>query len=511
MLRRSELFIFLFFSLLTAKSQTGWQEWEKIYNDESMLVELQIYISDNSCDDDGRQFKYRTRLTGQYRTKPFFVSWKMNYFDCNGSLFYMQNATEIWSRGGGYVNGLIFESLDNRFTATGILQTFYDVNTSKSGKTSSGYLPKSYSIKADIIEYAIQENYAELTAKGGYLGPEAQWHWYQNKCKGKGKLLGKGKTIRVSPQETTTYFVRGEGDDWKSECIQITIPGISDGSGMVVRADTAMEIEIVKSNPPTGIIGQKMLCAGDSALLIVSGGSLGTNANWVWYSNHSLKRIATGDSVFVKPELKTIYRVRAERYEDTTNSVALELNVMQKSSELFNIIYKGKPLICEGEKVELEVDNFLIDDDGIWNWYIDSCPGTIVATGAFVEFYPEKTTTYHLRRDGTCNSFNCAAYVIRVNKKSSIKNARIIAPDTVYEGEKITLSVAGGNLGKEAKWNWYKDTCLPEKFIGSGETMVIEPRKTTRYFVKAIGLCNETLCIEIEIKPLKPRSKAKKS
>ncbi len=509
MLRRSVLFILLFFSLLPAKSQTGWQEWEKIYTDENMVVELQVYISDNSCDDDGRQFKYRSRITGQYRTKPLFVTWKMSYFDCNGNLFYIQNATEIWTRSGGYVNGLILESLDNRFTATGILQMFYDIGTSKSAKTNSGYLPKSYSVKPDKIEFSIKENYTELSVKGGYLGPEAEWHWYQNKCKG--KALGKGKTLRVSPQEATTYFVRGEGEDWKSECRQIMILGVPNGTGISLSTNTASEKGDIKSIAPTSIMGQKTVCAGDSTLLIVAGGALGLNASWAWYSSHSLKKIGNGDSIYINPQAYTKYSVRAEGNGDTSASASLEINVLQKSSELFKIIYSGKPAVCEGEKIELEVDNFLIDDDGVWNWYADSCTSNIAASGAFVEFYPMKTTTFYLRRDGTCNSFNCASYVVRVNQKSNIQTAKIIAPDTVYEGEKISLSVAGGILGKEARWNWYKDSCITDKLIGTGNSVMVEARRPTRYFVKAIGLCNETPCIELEIIPIKTRTRLKKS
>jgi hypothetical protein len=529
--RRLLIFFLFFVTIQTVFSQTGWHDWVKIYSDESMVVELQLYYSDNSCEEDGRQFKYRTRLTGQFRNRPYFVNWKMNYFDCNGSLYYLQNAIELWDRNGGYVNGLIFESLDNRFTANSILQPFYDVNASRSRSTGSGYMPRTYSIKPDNIDNVYTGTATQLTVQGGYLGPEAEWCWYRDKCKG--KAIGKGKTIRVSPEETTTYFVRAEGADWTTPCVQITLsvlptvyvyahpplsvlarlfahktvhaPGISSDTMAIENIDSVISNEFSNSTAPIGIIAQRIVCIGDSALLKVSGGELGTGAAWIWYSNHRLLKIGTGESIYVKPQSKTLYRVRAEYKGDTTRSVSFEMSVLEKSLEHFKIVYSGKPMVCALEKVELEIDNFMPDDDGVWNWYSDSCSGAIIASGAFVEFHPGKTTTYYLRRDGTCNNSNCTSYMINVYQKSDIKNARIIIPDTVFEGEKTILSIRDGILGKDAQWNWYKDTCLPDKLLGTGDSITVEMRRPTRYFVKAVGFCSETPCIMIEIKPARSR------
>ncbi len=134
-----------------------------------------------------------------------------------------------------------------------------------------------------------------------------------------------------------------------------------------------------------------------------------------------------------------------------------------------------------------------------------------MASSAFVDFYPLRTTTYYLHRDGVCNASNGASYTIHVNPKSKINNARIHTPDTVFRKIKTAINITGGSLGKDANWYWYKDTCLQNKFIGTGDTIMIRVKKPTKFLVKAIGLCNETEYIQITIIPYKPERKRKKA
>ncbi|MBO9154295.1 MULTISPECIES: gliding motility-associated C-terminal domain-containing protein [Chitinophaga] len=50
-----------------------------------------------------------------------------------------------------------------------------------------------------------------LTAKGGTLGSNAEWVWYQDNC-GAGTSIGTGTSITFQPTETTTFAVRAESD-----------------------------------------------------------------------------------------------------------------------------------------------------------------------------------------------------------------------------------------------------------------------------------------------------------
>jgi len=60
-----------------------------------------------------------------------------------------------------------------------------------------------------------------LDAYGGSLGTWAFWRWYEGECGG--TLIGKGPRIVVTPDETTTYFVRAEGDCSMTECTSVEV------------------------------------------------------------------------------------------------------------------------------------------------------------------------------------------------------------------------------------------------------------------------------------------------
>ena len=65
-------------------------------------------------------------------------------------------------------------------------------------------------------------------------------------------------------------------------------------------------------------------------------------------------------------------------------------------------------------------------------------------------------------------------------------------------GETTTISVDGGMLGKDAKWVWYKNSCdnsTDGTIVGVGESLVISPKSTTRYFVRAESPNHKTECI----------------
>lgn len=64
-------------------------------------------------------------------------------------------------------------------------------------------------------------NAVDLTVQGGSLGTNAVWRWYRNSCGD--TLIGTGNTISVLPAQTTTYYVRAEGDCNITNCAQVTI------------------------------------------------------------------------------------------------------------------------------------------------------------------------------------------------------------------------------------------------------------------------------------------------
>ncbi len=71
-----------------------------------------------------------------------------------------------------------------------------------------------------------------LSIQGGNLGTSAVWKWYTSSCGG--TLIGNGPSINVTPNLTTTYYVRAEGTCNTTNCQSVTItvntaPNCGDG------------------------------------------------------------------------------------------------------------------------------------------------------------------------------------------------------------------------------------------------------------------------------------------
>ncbi len=65
-------------------------------------------------------------------------------------------------------------------------------------------------------------------------------------------------------------------------------------------------------------------------------------------------------------------------------------------------------------------------------------------------------------------------------------------------GGATTLSVGGGSLGTGASWKWYSGGC-GGSLVGTGATISVSPSSTTTYFVRAVGNCNTTGCVQVTV------------
>ena len=44
--------------------QSGWGDWETLFEDKNIKVEINFFTSTNSCEDGGSEFKYKYRFNG---------------------------------------------------------------------------------------------------------------------------------------------------------------------------------------------------------------------------------------------------------------------------------------------------------------------------------------------------------------------------------------------------------------------------------------------------------------
>jgi len=75
-------------------------------------------------------------------------------------------------------------------------------------------LEQSCIAPSDVVISASADTICQGTAitlqlESGNLGGATEWHWYSNSCGG--NPVGTGTSIIVTPTDTTTYYVRGEG------------------------------------------------------------------------------------------------------------------------------------------------------------------------------------------------------------------------------------------------------------------------------------------------------------
>src|SRR5690606_20188115 len=100
----------------------------------------------------------------------------------------------------------------------------------------------------------------------------------------------------------------------------------------------------------------------------------------------------------------------------------------------------------------------------------------------------------YVRGEGACGNTSCISVTLTVLPISTAATSIISTVDTVCIGSSTTLSVNGGSLGSGANWQWYSSSCCGTA-AGTGSAILVSPTTTTTYFVRAIGTCNTTACI----------------
>lgn len=481
-------------AIISGKAQSGsWTSWESLHKDSKITVEVQFYIpANNICQSNGRRIRYKYRVKGSYWNAPYYLNWKLNYFDCNGDLFYQTYSLEIGKSAPEDIsNWISVESMDYEIDAASLETRHYDAVASSSSRNDAGKIAAKTSRDPDKIGGA-QKIYMnqtlELNVVGGSLGVGAEWIWYQDSCGG--RRLGKGKSLRIAPTDKVKIFVRGEGTNNSTKCIFATI-------------------DVDKSSlAPTSIAGETKLCKGSSTTLSVQGGALGLGASWVWYEGTcGGKRLGTGSSISVTPAQNTQYYVRAEGSLNTSTCTNIMVAVYSKSTDPSSISV-ANATVCEGNSLTLRVNGGKLAGDGQWVWYEGNCGRSPIGTGESKVVNPQRNTTYYVRAEGACNTqANCVALPITVIPKLPALT-RIVAPTQVARNEKTTLSIPTWNGPTGSRIEWYEGDCSRGKLLGYGPSIVVRPKSSnTTYYAKGKGTCGTTSCLQTTITAVKQSHK----
>jgi len=322
-----------------------------------------------------------------------------------------------------------------------------------------------------------------LTTNGGSLVSGANWTWYENSC-GTGAAIGTGSTIVVSPTANTTYYVRSEGGVCgNSSCTNISIITNS-----------------LSSNPISVAATSTNLCLGDGTNMNVNGGSLGTGAQWQWYTGScGGVNVGSGASINVTPAVTTTYFVRAEGTCGNTTCQSITINVGNGSQapSSANVTVNS---ICPGSMTKVYLTGGVLASGDTWTWYTGGCGAVAIGVGDTLQVTPTTSTTYYVRGTGACGNSSCVQVLVNVNSGSPAPLSILSSNNNFCVGGNTTLSINGGTLSTGASWKWYENSCGAGTSVGTGSTIVVSPTVNTTYYVRSEGgVCGNSDCTNLPV------------
>ncbi len=356
----------------------------------------------------------------------------------------------------------------------------YSITVGTNSQTPSGIIANPSSTVCSGTQVTLSVN-------GGTLGNNAQWAWYSGTCGG--TFLGNGGSIIITANQNQTYFVRAEGGcGTPTQCASLTIT--------VNTPSTAPTTANITPSTP--------VCPGTQISLSVSGGTLGTGAQYVWYTS-SCGGVFLGNGPLLNipaPASPTIYYVRAEGACGNTACASVQF-IPQASSTAPSGVFASSTDICAGAPLTLNVVGGSLGIGAQWVWYSGpSCCTVPIGTGTSISPSPTQTINYYVRAEGGCGNTSTAQTTITVRPTTTLPNSILATRDTICTGSQVTLSLNGGSLGYNAQWEWYSGACPPNSgatFITVNTTgqLIVQLTATTTFYLRAVGDCEPsgTACV----------------
>ena len=305
-------------------------------------------------------------------------------------------------------------------------------------------------------------------------------------------------------QITTGWAYNCEGGDCNGDCCSFLCSGNDGNYHHVYGYESSANKPYVQVNynlastaATSATTSASPTCPGQTVTLSAVGGSLGTGANWQWYSGSCGGTfVGTGASISVSPASTTTYYVRAEGTCNTTGCVSVTLSVTNTLSVAPTGI-TGTTTICNGNSTTLTLSGGSAGTGATAEWFTGSCGGPSAGTGNSITVAPTANTTYYVRYNGTCNITSCASVTVTVNTLS-VAPTGATGTTTICNGNSTTLTVAGGSPGTGAVAQWFTGSCGGTS-AGTGNSITVSPTSTTSYYVRYSGTCNTTSCATVTL------------
>lgn len=297
-------------------------------------------------------------------------------------------------------------------------------------------------------------NMATLEVLSGNLNDALTWVWYADSCGY--SPVGTGTSVMVSPEVTTTYYVRGESPCViPVACVSTTVtvvplPPIQCPDGVCIKADEGAFL-LNNALPAGGVYSGVGVVLNQSNQYIFDPQLAGEGSHLLTYTyTHPLTLCVNECSFYITVGLIPYnFEVKNFTAEPGTaccfnacNTIFVEDVVAEPNSSLRFIagqrilmtpgihfkagsivhayisrdglfcleqnIYPDVPVltpdlaICEGEVVQLEVLTGNLNSAQTWAWLENSCDGAIAGYGSTIFVMPSETTTYYVRGKGSC-------------------------------------------------------------------------------------------------------------
>ncbi|MFD2998955.1 T9SS type A sorting domain-containing protein [Pontibacter toksunensis] len=186
---------------------------------------------------------------------------------------------------------------------------------------------------------------------------------------------------------------------------------------------------------------QAAICPGGSSELSATGGTVGTGAVTKWYTNEAGTNALA--STTVSPTATTTYYVRREGTCGNTAMQSVTVTVNTESTQ-FTSVSATQAAICPGGSSELSATGGTVGTGAVTKWYTNEA-GTNALASTTVS--PTATTTYYVRREGTCGNTAMQSVTVTVNTPVALgnftfkQNGAIVAAPNVKVGTPLTIEI----------------------------------------------------------------------
>lgn len=311
------------------------------------------------------------------------------------------------------------------------------------------------------------------------------------------------------------------------------------------------------STAPTSITGTTTICQGASTTLTTSGGTLGTDAENIWYSGAcgvdaftqewATNQPYSAPSTTVNSQTNGILNVTSTSIDPMIDMSGLGsfnpstykyVNIRYKvtagiagTAEIF--FYNGSHNFAVGGEsvagvlvsdntwrmlsIDMTADPDYTTGGNILGWRFDwaSASGVtmdidfislsdqpIIGEGTSITVSPTTATTYYTTKKGACNTTTCSSVTVNINSLS-VAPTGATGTTTICAGASTMLTVAGGTMGTGAVVEWFTASCGGTN-AGTGASITVSPTTTTTYYVRYNGTCNTTTCgtVTVTVNPL---------